>query len=231
MDEILSFFRTYEPWIYVLLGVGAVYYLRKFISSWRRLRGAVFGLERENAQARLNQSASALILLIILAVAEFIIVSFVVPLYPQASPIMTPTAALFTTQTLPTEDLPVGEGDENGAVISPADTPEPLVNNCVPGQIDITSPRDGEFLEESVEIDGSATIVNFGFYKLEYGIPGTNQWQPIQAGRVPVVDGVLVQKWDTTSLDNLEYRLRLVVTDNVGSIWPPCEITIRVNNP
>jgi hypothetical protein len=63
MEEALSFFRAFEVWIYLLLGLGGLIYIRKFILAWQELRGAAFGLERENAQTRLNQSASVLVLI------------------------------------------------------------------------------------------------------------------------------------------------------------------------
>ena len=57
MEEALSFFRAFEVWIYLLLGLGGLIYIRRFILSWQELREAGFGLERERAQSRLNQSA------------------------------------------------------------------------------------------------------------------------------------------------------------------------------
>ena len=60
MAEALRFFRAYEFWIYTILALGALVYIRKFILAWDELRGAAFGLERESAQSRLNQAASML---------------------------------------------------------------------------------------------------------------------------------------------------------------------------
>ena len=84
MEEALRFFRAFELWIYLLLGLGGLFYLRRFILAWQELRGAVFGLERESAQARLNQAASVLVLLLTMAVTEFFLVSFVAPSMPGA---------------------------------------------------------------------------------------------------------------------------------------------------
>ena len=50
MEEALRFFRAYEFWIYILLALGGLIYIRKFILAWEELRGAAFGLEREAAQ-------------------------------------------------------------------------------------------------------------------------------------------------------------------------------------
>lgn len=54
MEEALGFFRALEMWIYLLLGLWGLIIIRKFVLAWQELRGATFGLERENAEGRLN---------------------------------------------------------------------------------------------------------------------------------------------------------------------------------
>ena len=105
MEEALSFFRAFEVWIYVLLALGGVIYVRKFILAWQELREATFGLERESAQSRLNQSASVLVLLLTMAVIVFVLVYFVSPAVPSANLLATPTLDLLAT---PTTTLPAG---------------------------------------------------------------------------------------------------------------------------
>ena len=73
MEEALGFFRAFETWIYLLLGLVGLYYIRRFALAWQELRSASFGLERESAQARLNQSASILVLVLTMVVTEFIV--------------------------------------------------------------------------------------------------------------------------------------------------------------
>jgi len=94
MDEALTFFRTYEMWMYVILLLAGLIYIRRFILAWEELRRAAFGLERESAQSHLNQSAGMLVLLFIMAVAIFVIVSFVAPAFPASTPLQTPTMDL-----------------------------------------------------------------------------------------------------------------------------------------
>ncbi len=111
MEEALGFFRAFETWIYLLLGLGGLYYIRKFVLAWQELRSASFGLERESAQSRLNQSASILVLLLTMAVTEFILVSFIAPAMPGPIGLPTPTLNLLATPsiTLPAETLQAGE--------------------------------------------------------------------------------------------------------------------------
>jgi hypothetical protein len=50
MDEALRFFREYEIWIYIGLGMLAAWQIWKFILSWQELSGALFGMERERSK-------------------------------------------------------------------------------------------------------------------------------------------------------------------------------------
>jgi hypothetical protein len=91
MEEAIRFFRTYEMWMYVILVLAGLIYVRKFILAWEELRRSAFGLERESAQSHLNQSAGMLVLLFMMAVAVFVVVSFVAPAFPGSNPLLTPS--------------------------------------------------------------------------------------------------------------------------------------------
>lgn len=225
MEEVLKFFKDYEVWIYVFLGGLAFWQVRKFLLAWEELRGAAFGLEREAAQARLNQSATTLFLLLMMALAEFVMVYFLVPSAPIVVPLPSPTLNLLatTTSVLPVEGLSM-------ETISPASTAEatPMMGQgCVPGQVEITSPKDGEQVSGVVKILGTASIENFGFYKYEIARPGETVWLSLNASETPVVDGELGE-WITDVLPPGEYMLRLLVTDNLGQALPACTIKIQV---
>jgi hypothetical protein len=231
MEEALRFFRAYEVWIYLILAIGGLVYIRKFIVAWEELRGAAFGLERESAQSRLNQSATMVVFLLILAVAEFYLVSFIAPTVPGANPLLTPTLDLLAT---PTATLPMetaGAETPPAAEATSALTQEaPVGEGCVPGQVMLTEPKNGEEISGVVTLMGTVDIENFGFYKYEVARPGETIWLTIQAGRTIVQDGELGQ-WDTSTLESGDYALRLVVTDNEGNSKEPCVIQVRVNNP
>lgn len=229
MDETLRFFRTYEMWMYVILALAGLVYIRKFILAWEELRAAAFGLERESAQSHLNQAAGMLILLFLMAVGIFLLVSFVAPAFPTSNPLSTPTMDILAspTSTLPTEDgtaSPTEEGDLATATV-------PVVGEgCIPDQIMITDPVDGSDINDVIVVRGTANIPNFGFYKYETARPGETIWLTIQAGREIKQDSELGQ-WDTRTLASGDYMLRLVVTDNQGESLEPCIIRVRVNNP
>ena len=225
MEQALQFFRAYEIWIYVILGALALWQGRKFVFAWEGLRGAFFGLEREAAQSRVNSAATMVVLLIIMAITEFTIVTFVVPTVPGANPLPTATLDLLAT---PTTTLPARTQDPNE---TPAATPTPgelpAAEGCVAGQINLTSPRNGDRIKGNVTIQGSADIPNFGFYTLQVAHPGDVVWLPIQVGQEPVKKDTL-GTWDTTSLTPGDYLLMLNVSDNVGNELTPCTIQVTV---
>ena len=227
MEEALSFFRAFELWIYILLGLGGLIYIRKFILSWQELREAGFGLERDSAQARLNQAAIILVLLLTMAVSEFVLVSFVAPSVPGATPIPTPTLNLLATatSTLPASSPPAGSTPDQATAPAEAVFTD---TGCVPGQIEINNPGKDQDVNGVVEVLGTANITNFGFYKIEMKRPDELTWQTLQAGNQVVQAGKLGD-WDTRRLTPGEYQLGLVVVDNQARLSPPCVVQVRVS--
>ena len=225
IEEAVRYFRDYEIWIYAGLGVVAVYAFVKFFLSWEELRRAAFGMEREIAQERLNQAAILIVLLLAMAVAEFSLVTFVAPTIPGANPIPSPTLDLLAT---PTATLSSPGGEALQLIVTLASTPSQLGGKgCIPGEVMITIPKDGDTISGVVVLHGTADTPNFGFYKYEIARPGDSVWLSINAGESAVRDGVLGE-WVTTVLPPGDYLLRLVVVDNQGKFLPPCVIQVRV---
>lgn len=81
----------------------------------------------------------------------------------------------------------------------------------------ITSPRELDYLNGIVEIQGNASDSDLKEYVVEYGA-GTSptEWSLIKQGTVGVNDGVLAN-WDTTNIPTGKYTLRLAVTDLAGN--------------
>jgi hypothetical protein len=229
MEEALQFFRTYEIWIYIVLGLFAIWQIRKFILAWDELRGAVFSMERDSAQARLNSAAILLVLLLAITIIEFMIVTFVVPTFPGANPLSTPTLNLLATATTTlSSSTPPAEG--TAVVTAEVETAGGQPEGCIPNQVVISSPLDGDQVSGEVSLIGTANIPNFGFYKYEIARPGETVWLPIQVGE-EVRQEELLGTWDTSTLDPGDYSLRLIVTDNQGNSLPACTITVRVISP
>jgi hypothetical protein len=226
MEELLSFARAFEVWIYLLFVLCGLFFIRKFILAWQELRGAAFGLERESAQSRLNQAASMLVLFLTMAVTEFVLVSFVAPAVPGAIPLPTATLDMLATPsiTLPASTQGNNSNQATGVPIFQGIAP---VSGCLPGQIEISIPKNGEEVSGVVALIGTANIPNFGFYKFEIKRPDETVWLTIQAGNEPRQNNKLGD-WDTSRLSPGEYQLALVVVDNQAKASQPCVIQLRV---
>jgi hypothetical protein len=228
MEEALRFFKTYETIIYLGLGGLAIWEIRKFILAWEEVRNAAFGLERESAQGRLNKTAIMLVVLMMMATAEFTLVSFIVPSVPGATPLLTPTINLLATPTITlVASIPESEEQEIEATSLPISAQPEFESGCIPDEVMITEPAHGDSVSGQITLVGTADIPNFGFYKYEVTRPGESIWLPIQAGREIRNDEPLGD-WDTGVLPQGAYLLRLVVSDNQGNDVGTCVIQVNV---
>ncbi|MBN2148560.1 MAG: hypothetical protein JW726_14330 [Anaerolineales bacterium] len=226
MEQALQFFQKYELWIYAVLILLGLWHLRKFGMAWEELRGAIFGMERENAQGRLNQAATMLVLVLLTGIAEFTLVTFVIPSVPGAMPLPSPTLDLLATATITLQPVTPAPGADTTP--EPTGSSVPVVGQgCVPDTLILTSPEDGSTVSGVVTLEGSVNIANFGFYTYEVARPGETIWLPLQVGQQVVISGTL-GTWDTSGLAPGPYQLRLVVTDNEGNILSPCIIQVNV---
>jgi hypothetical protein len=228
MEEAFTYLRTYEFWIYGILCLGMLLYVRKFLLAWQELRGAAFGLEKNNAQTRLNQAASMLVLLLTIAITVFILVSFIAPSIPGANSLFTPTVI----ESLPTAISVSEAGSPETTALATVEeiVPTDAENGCVPGKVEISSPISGNEVKDRVSVMGTVDIENFGFYKLESKRPDEPTWVIILAGNQPVKNGDL-GTWDTRRLLPGEYQLSVVPVDNAANSLPRCTVLVRVAAP
>lgn len=232
MAEALRFFVQYEAVIYFLLGLAAIIYGYRFWTAWQELQLAIYGLEREAARGKLNQSAVILFLLLLMAVMVFIMVTFVATTLPAQDLLATPTLDLSFATTQSETTLTPAEGEElDLATATPLPTVDVNPADCLPDEIFITEPESGDVLQGSVQVEGTVDVPNFGFYKFEVARAQEELWLTIQAGRAIVQDGILVENWDTSRLPVGDYVLQLIVTDSEGEELPPCRIPVRIEAP
>ncbi|MEK6256932.1 MAG: hypothetical protein N2C13_06425 [Chloroflexota bacterium] len=227
MSEILKFFEIYENAIYFILGLGIIIYGYRFWIAWEHLRNAVYGLEREIAQQWVNRSAVSLFLIFLLGVFVFSIVTFSPPFVPVEEFLFTPTVDLLG-------DTGSGESSENGGngdVISTV-TPLPTVSVdtqfCIAERINITSPTAGEVVRGIIDIEGTVDVEDFGFFQVEYARAQDGLWLPVAVEHRIIINGLLVETWDTSPIPPGDYILQLLVTDNAGTEYDACRIQVRV---
>jgi hypothetical protein len=227
MAAVLSFFVHLAPIIFSLLALGLIFGLRRIARAHTEERGAVFGLEREIAQHHMSQAIATLAIASFLALAEFVLIVFLVPNFPALSQLATPTMNPLLT---PTSTFPLEFMETLGVVTPGGATPTIEATGCIPGQIDITSPKPGDVLQGSIKLQGTANIPNFGFYKYEFAPIGSDNWATIVANNKIVQDNNL-GNWDTSAIAAGDYQLRLVVSDNLGNDLPACVIPVRIKAP
>ncbi len=227
MAEILQTIKSFEMWIYFGLGVLALINLRKLVLALQEWRGTVFGLERENAQRRISESVSILILLFCSGLVLFFVNTFVTPGLPLTQPLSTPTLSLLTTIT-PT--LGATSSQTIGGQSLAATQAVPASDGCIKGQVELTFPLNGAVLGGVVNIKGTIKVNNFGFYKYEYAPNGSTNWATIAAGHQLFPPDSILGSWDTTMLVPGDYQLRLVVEDN-GKLLPACVVSIIIIAP
>jgi hypothetical protein len=230
MEVILRFLETYEIWIYVLLGVFCLWYLRKVLVAWHEWRAAVFGLERETAQRHFSSAMTVMMLFILIGLAQFLLVSFVAPGMPQANTIATPTINYFTTPIATLLSTATSAAQSTGIIPSLAISEQ---EGCIPGELDWTFPKNGVQISGLVNLKGTIQVPNLGFYKYEYSSVGSNNWITIAAGNTNITDSALGGggAWNTSQLVPGDYRLRLVAADNQNQALPACVINIRIVAP
>ncbi len=225
MEEAFAFIAQDKAWIYALLALTGLLYLRAGLRSYLDLRKAMFGLEREQAQGRLRRAGAMLGLVVAGVLATFIIATYVSPALPGSGlPTAVPTISLLTTPGA--TFAPEGTAFP-GATPIVADDLDP--SGCLNANATLTSPQDGAVISGEVEITGTANIPSFGFYRYEYrGLTAGSAWRAIGAGDDPVVEDHL-GVWDTTLVLPGDYAFRLVVADTGGNAPLPCVIRVSVS--
>ncbi len=227
MSAVFRFLATYEGLIYILLALGGLFALRWLWNSWRELQDSVFGLEREFAMRRMSQALIVSILILIMFFGEMLLVSFAAPGLPASEIVTTPTLD-FLNQT---DGVLNNNSTKDPTLVAPApQATSEATSGCVPGKLDLTSPKPGQEISGIITLVGTVDIENFGFYKYEVSPLGAETWATISAGKKTVKNGEM-GLWDTSTLIPGDYQLSIEVTDNEGQPFPPCIISIRVVAP
>ena len=226
MIAVIQFFTRHALLVYSLLALCALWLTGKLVKRAREAAHAIFGLEREIAQQRFQRTLTLLLLVLMLALGEFILTTFLAPALPASALIPTPTLnpLAAATATLSPTMLTSLSGN------APALAPSLAGSGCSPDQITWTYPTPGEVLRGTVTLRGTIQVPNFGFYKYEYAQAGSDSWSTVKAGSNSGQD-IEIGDWNTSLLVPGDYLLRLVVTDNDGQEYPACVIPVQVVAP
>jgi len=226
MQQVIVFLAEIELLIYSILGLIFVIYVRRLLISSNEYRTAMFGMEKETAQRKLVKTVTILILIGLLILAEFIIVVFLKPEFPQE-----PTFATATNTSTPTVQLVTPGPLPTDATQTPTPYPQASIegyaSNCLADILEFTSPVQGDTVQGVVELKGTVNIPNFGSYKYEYSPAGEINWITVAAGSDIKIDES-IGYWYATTLNPGDYVLKLVALDNQGNEQTPCLIDVIV---
>ncbi len=255
MVQLLQLLGPYVVWLYPIGIVVLVVYLRGWLTASRDLRASLFSLERESAIQRMRRAATGAFCTFGVLAGLFVVQFFVAStvdwsqiIRPTATPgfSISPVARESTPSLSPT---PTRDPRTPSATPSPTRTRRPTLpyytptppqaqvtplppvapGSCPTAGVQITQPRQAARVSGRVEIRGTASIDNFDYYKIEFGLGDSpNAWTSISdLHRTPVTDGPL-DVLDTTGLPAGTYSIRLVVVDVTGNYPPPCEVRLIV---
>ena len=98
-------------------------------------------------------------------------------------------------------------------------------------QPQISTPEPGAVLQGQVKVSGTAAGSEFSGYELSFAFANQSEilWFPIHQSKTPVEAGDLAT-WDTTTITDGNYNLRLVVTYSDGSTAETIVSDLRIRN-
>jgi hypothetical protein len=222
MQFILLFLDKNEPFFYLILAFFGLIVFRRLWLNWKEWRDAYYGFERELAMRRFAQTGAIASLILLMACSVFVLGTFIIPSLPASALLGTPTLDLLATQQ---PDVTDGTPALGTTVATAA--PIPGSEGCVPGVLEITSPKPGEAISGRIEIMGSVNVPGMGFYKYEFAPLGSDVWATISANR-EIKQNESLGVWFTGTLTPGDYQLRLVATDSEGNALPACIINVRI---
>jgi hypothetical protein len=240
MTIIVKLIADYAIWLYLLLSLVALLFVRAHMVARRERDNSIFSLERESATRRMVQATMGFLVTLILVGGVFYTSQTLVQEVPLPEATPTPTAIIVLPPSpTPPPLLPTP---------TPTETPRPrptlpLVEtitptlevslgvpaNCPNPGVRISEPGTGATVSGVIQIVGSATIPDFWYYKFEFRGNGFGEWTFIQRFDTSISGGIL-GAWDTRSVPSGNYEFRLIVVEKSGNYPEPCTILLSVQN-
>jgi len=245
VQRVLQFAVEYQWWLYGLLGLLLLFYLRRAIVARQEGLRSIFKLEQEQARGRYSRSVVVMLVLLGVAAIVFGLTNFLGPALsrppeptpkvtggPLSEPTLTSTPPLPTitptataTKPLPTRLVPTPT--------SLAVTPTPLVRPaaCADPNARLTSPGVNQAVRGSVQLRGTANIADFQYYKIEVAAgaePVDQVWSVVGELHYTPLDSGVLETFNSDAYPPGIYTLRLVVVNKTGNYPEPCRVTVAV---
>ena len=240
MTVLVKLIADYAIWLYLLVGLVAVFFLRAYTVARHERENSIFTLERESATGRMVQAIIGFLVTLIIIGGIFYTSQTLVeeiPL-PEASPTPTVLVVLPPSPTppplLPTP-TPTGTPRPRPTLVvaqtltPTVETPAVVRAHCPNPGVNIAQPGNGAAAAGVIQVVGSANIPDFWYYKFEFRPSGADAWTFIQRFDTPINGGILTA-WDTRTVASGSYELRLVVVDKTGNYPEPCILQLSIQN-
>jgi len=245
MERFSQLIADYQWWIYGVLGLVLIFFLRRAMLARRESARSTFKLEREQAQSRYSRSVVISVLILLVVIGTFALSN---PFMPAPRVTAEPTPAVTTgplakatlTSTPPPPTItptpkPSPTPLKRPTSVSP--TPEVVATNtpnvrppsCPNANARITSPGINQIVRGNVSINGTAAGDNFQYYKIEVGVGrDPNAWTVVGELHYSPVDRGQLETFNSGAYGAGTYTLRLVVVDKTGNYPEPCRVTVIV---
>jgi hypothetical protein len=248
MERLLELLAEYQWWVYGVLGLILLFYLRRAFLARRDGARSIFKLEQEQARTRYSRSAIISAVVLLFMVAVFVVSNPLqsspnLPLEPTPTETTGPLVASTLTPTPPPATItPTATATRERPTPQTRPTLTPAVDAtatlvigpppaCPNSNVRITSPGVNQVVQGNVPIRGTANLANFQYYKIEVASgpnPKDHEWTVVgQLHQSPVVGGVL-ETFNSGAYPVGVYTLRLVVVDQTGNYPQPCQVTVTV---
>ena len=245
MTVILEWLSQQVIWISLVCLIGAVAYAVTAIIARRRRDHAQFTLEREIYHQRMSRSLLVAGLFLALAGVVFWVSVYWSPPSDAATEVTpTPSSGLFTltpadgdttvltrTQALTEVVVSAPEVGTPTPVLTPTPVPEDvMLPDCPHPGAQVTYPVAGSDLSGVVEVEGTAIVNAFSYYRFEVEFPGSDVPNFVSQYDEPVENGSL-GTWDvsdpTVYPPGGPYRFKLAVVDIYGNTTT-CTIPVNI---
>jgi hypothetical protein len=246
MTLIVRLIAKYALGIYILCGLGMLFYLRAALAARREGAYAIYSLERESAAKRVYRSSGMILVLLLIVVGVYILSDYIelpsstspIPTPTRTADIATPTKAKATStpsELTPTIEPTPTRRPRNTSVILPTivqDTPTPqtIPANCPHPNVQIFQPGQNHTVNQGIEVRGTAIKDGFDRYEFKFqnqDIPN-DDWHWVQTFHTPVQNGSL-GIWQTSHLPSGNYRFMLIAIDKTGNSQE-CTVSVIIQH-
>ncbi|MBA3873708.1 MAG: hypothetical protein H0X30_31635 [Anaerolineae bacterium] len=256
MTTVVFFVEQIAIGLYILIGVGLFWTLRRWSNAGYNLRSTQFELERDMYRYKRANAVTSLIILIQLGLIVFGIQNVVAPniranagagtdnttvVEPK---FVTPVPPNVNFGQSPVDSSNVNLGDDPNAnkiqstdvpTATPVGTilpnPQPL-QGCDSPQAQFQIPGNGQLVFNPIRVIGTAFTDNFSSYRFELNGPSTKgQFVVLGEYNVPVKEQGDLGQFVPAFYDPGAYQFRLTVFDITNALKAACMVNITISQP